>query len=73
MSLTDKYMAVIFKADAGDYMIAAENLRTDEHSINLVSREQGRVQISIKYEKSIDLLVTTYQWKVAHTADGKDL
>jgi hypothetical protein len=29
-------MAVIFKKDAGDYMIAAENLRTDENSIWLV-------------------------------------
>jgi len=36
MSLTDKDMAVIFKKDAGDYMIAAENLRTDENSIWLV-------------------------------------
>ena len=44
-----------------------------ENSINLVSREPGRVQISISYQKNIDLLVTTYQWKVAHTAAGKDL
>ncbi|QIP03968.1 hypothetical protein [Bradyrhizobium symbiodeficiens] len=35
--LTDKDMAVIFKKDAGDYMIAAENLRTDENSILLVA------------------------------------
>jgi hypothetical protein len=35
--LSDKDMAVIFKKDAGDYMIAAENLRTDEHSIYLVA------------------------------------
>ena len=44
-----------------------------EDSITLVSREQGRVQISINYQKDIDLLVTTYQWKVAHTVSGKDL
>jgi hypothetical protein len=44
-----------------------------ENSINLVSREQGKVQISLTYQKNIDLLVTTYQWKVAHTAAGKDL
>lgn len=44
-----------------------------ENSINLISREAGRVQISISYQKSIDLLVTTYQWKVDHTAAGKDL
>ena len=44
-----------------------------ENSINLVSREVGRVQISISYQRDIDLLVTTYQWKVNHTAAGKDL
>ena len=44
-----------------------------ENSINLISRESGRVQISINYQRSIDLLVTTYDWKVAHTAAGKDL
>jgi hypothetical protein len=43
------------------------------NSINVVSREQGRVQISINYQRSIDLVVTTYQWKVTHTAAGKDL
>jgi hypothetical protein len=37
MSLTDKEMAVIFKKDAGAYMIAAENFRVDEHSIWLVA------------------------------------
>jgi hypothetical protein len=36
MPLSDKDMAVIFKKDAGDYMIAAENLRTAESSIWLV-------------------------------------
>lgn len=44
-----------------------------ENSIKLVSREQGRVQISLNYQKTIDLVVTTYEWKVAHTAAGKDL
>jgi hypothetical protein len=44
-----------------------------ENSINIVSREQGRVQISINYQRSIDLVVATYQWKVTHTAAGKDL
>jgi hypothetical protein len=37
MPLSDKEMAVIFKADARDYMIAAENLRTDEDHIWLVA------------------------------------
>lgn len=36
MRLSDKDLAMIFKKDAGDYMIAAENLTTDEHSIWLV-------------------------------------
>ena len=44
-----------------------------ENSINLVSREAGRVQISVSYQRSIDFLVTTYQWKVDHKVAGKDL
>lgn len=44
-----------------------------ENSINLVSREGGKVQISVSYQKDIDLLVTTYQWRVNYTAAGKDL
>ena len=56
---------------------AIEGIRKEydlpEDSITLVSREQGRVQISINYQKDIDLLVTTYQWRVAHTVSGRDL
>ena len=37
MAISDKVMAVIFKADARDYMIAAETLRTDENGIWLVA------------------------------------
>ena len=44
-----------------------------ENSINLISREAGKVQISVSYQKDIDLLVTTYQWRVNYTAAGKDL
>jgi len=44
-----------------------------ENSINLVSREAGRVQISVSYQRDIDFLVTTYQWKVNYTAAGKDI
>jgi len=44
-----------------------------ENSINLVSREQGRVNISITYQKDIDFLVAKYQWKVNYTSAGKDL
>ena len=41
MSLSDQEVAVIFKADACDYMIAAENLRTDESSIWPVAPTYG--------------------------------
>jgi uncharacterized membrane protein len=44
-----------------------------ENSISLVSREPGRVKISVSYQKDIDFLVTTYQRKFAYTAAGKDL
>ena len=44
-----------------------------ENSINIVSREMGRVQISLIYQKDIDFLVTTYQRKFTYTAAGKDL
>lgn len=60
-----------------DIQKAIEAIRKEyelpEHSIAIVSREQGKVQISLNYARSIDLLVTTYEWKVAHTAAGKDL
>ena len=44
-----------------------------ENSISLVSREPGRVKISVTYQKDIDFLVTTYQRKFSYTAAGKDL
>ena len=60
-----------------DIKKAIEAIRVEyelpENSINLISREAGKVQISINYQRNIDLVVTTYQWKVAHTAAGKDL
>jgi hypothetical protein len=37
MGFSDKDLAVLYKADAGQYMIAAEELRIDEHSIHLVA------------------------------------
>ncbi|HEY3136075.1 MAG TPA: DUF4845 domain-containing protein [Blastocatellia bacterium] len=43
-----------------------------EKGINLVSRDKG-VQISVSYQRDIDLLVTSYSWKVDHTAVGKEL
>jgi hypothetical protein len=54
-----------------------EKVRTDyelpENSITLVSQAQNQVQIDVKYNKVIDLLVTTYDWKVQHSARGKAL
>lgn len=52
-----------------------EKLRTTyelpENSITLVSHAQNQVQIDIKYNKVINLLVTTYDWKVQYSAKGK--
>lgn len=42
-------------------------------SISLVSRDPGTVKLGLKYTRSVDLLVTTYQWKVEHTATGRSL
>ena len=52
-----------------------EKLRTayelPENSITLVSQAQNQVQIDVKYNKVINLLVTTYDWKVQYSAKGK--
>ena len=44
-----------------------------EDGINLLSRSDKGVQIAIRYERNVDLLVTSYAWKVDYTALGKDL
>ena len=44
-----------------------------ENSISLISREPGKVKISVSYQKNIDFLVTTYQRQFTYTAAGKDL
>jgi hypothetical protein len=44
-----------------------------ESGLNLVSRGEKGVQISISYQRDIDFLVTTYLWKVDQMALGKDL
>jgi hypothetical protein len=44
-----------------------------ENTINFVSRGEKGVQIAVSYQRAIDLLVTTYEWKVDHTAFGRDL
>lgn len=44
-----------------------------DNSITLVSRETGKVSISVTYQKDVDLLVTTYKWKVNYTSAGKDI
>ena len=52
-----------------------EKLRTSyelpENSITLVSQAQNQVQIDVKYNKVINLLVTTYDWKVQYSAKGR--
>lgn len=44
-----------------------------ENSINFVARSDKGVQIAISYQRTIDLLVTTYTWKVDDTVVRKDL
>ncbi|HKQ07267.1 MAG TPA: hypothetical protein VJ464_19230 [Blastocatellia bacterium] len=44
-----------------------------EGSINLMQRVGPGVQIGVNYTRSVDLLVTTYSWKVEHTVVGKEL
>jgi hypothetical protein len=44
-----------------------------ENGINLQSKSEKGVQIAISYQRNIDLLVTTYLWKVDQVALGKDL
>lgn len=52
-----------------------EKLRTEyelpENSITLTSHAQNQVQIDLKYNKVINLLVTTYDWKVQYSAKGR--
>jgi hypothetical protein len=49
----------------GDY-----SLPEDSISFNIRDR---RVKITLGYKRDIDLLVTTYTWKVAHEVEGKEL
>src|SRR5690349_6355040 len=44
-----------------------------EGSINLLERVGPGVQIAITYTRSVDLLVTTYDWKVEHRIIGKEI
>jgi flagellar basal body-associated protein FliL len=44
-----------------------------DNAINFVGSNDKGVQIAISYQRNVDLLVTTYTWKVDHTAIGKDL
>jgi hypothetical protein len=43
-----------------------------ENAITLVGRDNG-VQITIGYQRDIDLFVTNYTWRVDQTAIGKDM
>ena len=40
-------------------------------SVSLVSRDQDRTTIAVKYSEPIDFIVTTYNWDVDHTMVGK--
>ena len=53
--------------------IIRQEYELPENSISLVSREPGRIKISVNYQKDIDFLVTTYQRRVNYTINGKDL
>jgi hypothetical protein len=44
-----------------------------EGSISFVRRDGSNVLIAVNYTRSVDLLVTTYSWKVEHTITGKEL
>lgn len=44
-----------------------------ENGISYVGSGDKGVQISVSYQRNVDLLLTTYSWKVDHTAVGKDL
>ncbi|HSB07963.1 MAG TPA: hypothetical protein VLM38_00515 [Blastocatellia bacterium] len=44
-----------------------------DNGINFVAKSERGVQIAVSYQRKVDLLVTTYEWKVDHTAVGKDL
>jgi hypothetical protein len=41
-------------------------------SLNVVKRDRD-VQITVGYSRAIDLLVTTYDWRVDRTITGKEL
>ena len=44
-----------------------------EGSLNFLRRDGTNVVIAVTYTRSVDLLVTTYDWKVEHTIIGKEL
>ena len=44
-----------------------------DNGINFVARGDKGVEIAVSYQRNIDLLVTTYAWKVDYTVVGKDL
>ncbi len=44
-----------------------------EGSVNFLRRDGTNVVIAVNYTRSVDLLVTTYDWKVEHTIIGKEL
>jgi hypothetical protein len=80
---------VIYDVDDLANKAAVRNLKEDEvkkaidtlhskyslpvGSIKLDSVGDNKAKISLGYTKAIDLLVTTYDWKVTYTANGKSI
>jgi len=44
-----------------------------EGSVSFLRRDGQSVMIAINYTRAVDLLVTTYSWKVDHPVVGKEL
>ena len=78
---------ILFDVDELAHKSAVRNLKADEikkaigelstkyalpnGSINLVAHDQNKAHISVSYKKTINFIVTDYDWKVDHTALGK--
>ncbi len=80
---------IIFDVDELASKAAARNLKEEETkkaidtlrlkyslpegSIKLETLGENKAKISLGYTRVIDLLVTTYNWPVSYTADGKGI
>jgi uncharacterized membrane protein len=50
-----------------------KELNLPEGSVTISSAQENRAKIVLAYTVPIDLLVTTYNWRVEHTAMGKGI